>query len=67
MGGQSVKLQFRKSGTSTYTTVKTVTTDSSGNLRTTATASAGGYWRYSYGGISTTPGVSATGVYVGVK
>ncbi|MEU8971775.1 hypothetical protein AB0D11_21320 [Streptomyces monashensis] len=66
-GGQSVKLQFRKAGTSTYTTVKTVTTDSSGNLRATAAVSASGYWRYSYAGASTTPGVSATGVYVAAK
>jgi hypothetical protein len=65
--GVPVKLQFRKAGTSTYTTVKTVTTDSSGNLRTTATVSASGYWRYSYTGVSTTPGVSATGVYVAAK
>ncbi|MGW3193849.1 hypothetical protein ACWDBD_04515 [Streptomyces sp. NPDC001118] len=67
VGGQSVNLQFRKAGTSTYTTVKMVTTDSYGNLKTTATANYSGYWRYSYAGISTTPGVSATGVYVGVK
>ncbi|KUN07503.1 hypothetical protein AQI95_10810 [Streptomyces yokosukanensis] len=67
VGGQSVKLQFRKSGTTTYTTIKTVTSDSSGNVKATATASTSGYWRYSYDGASTTPGVSATGVYVGVK
>ncbi|WP_234379171.1 hypothetical protein A6P39_45440 [Streptomyces sp. FXJ1.172] len=67
VGGQSVRLQFRKSGTSTYTTVKTVTSDTSGNVKATATASAAGYWRYSYAGISTTSGASATGVYVGVK
>ncbi|AOR33651.1 hypothetical protein BFF78_23590 [Streptomyces fodineus] len=67
VGGQSVKLQFRKSGTSTYTTIKTVTTDSSGNAKTTATVNSSGYWRYSYAGISTTPAVSATGVYVAAK
>ncbi|MGW3202774.1 hypothetical protein [Streptomyces sp. NPDC001135] len=64
---QPVKLQFRKSGTSTYTTVKTVYTDSYGNLKTSATANYSGYWRYSFAGTSTTPAVSATGVYVGVK
>ncbi|MGW1157661.1 hypothetical protein ACWD5Q_12995 [Streptomyces sp. NPDC002513] len=67
LGGQPVKLQFRKAGTSTYTTIKTVTTDSYGNLKTTATANSSGYWRYSFAGITTTPAVSATGVYVGVK
>ncbi|MGW5429428.1 hypothetical protein ACWET9_19790 [Streptomyces sp. NPDC004059] len=66
-GGQPVKLQFRKAGTSTYTTIKTVTTDSYGNAKTTATVNSSGYWRYSFAGVSTTPGVSATGVYVGAK
>ncbi|MFF9604984.1 hypothetical protein ACF1GY_22280 [Streptomyces sp. NPDC014684] len=65
--GQPVKLQFRKAGTSTYTTVKTVYSDSTGNLKTTATASYDGYWRYSFAGTSTTPAVSATGDYVDVK
>ncbi|MFR9790486.1 hypothetical protein ACL07V_17810 [Streptomyces sp. MB22_4] len=64
---QPVKLQFRKAGTTTYTTIKTVYTDSYGNLKTTATANYSGYWRYSFAGTSTTPAVSATGVYVGVK
>ncbi|MHB9860584.1 hypothetical protein [Streptomyces sp. YIM S03343] len=64
---QPVKLQFRKAGTTTYTTIKTVYTDSTGNLKTTATVSSSGYWRYSYAGVSTTPGVSATGVYVAAK
>ncbi|MFE2101323.1 MULTISPECIES: hypothetical protein [unclassified Streptomyces] len=64
---QPVKLQFRKAGTSTYTTVKTVYTDSSGNLKTTTTANYDGYWRFSFAGTSTTPAVSATGDYVDVK
>jgi hypothetical protein len=66
-GGQPVKLQFRKAGTSTYTTIKTVTTDSYGNVKTSATVNSSGYWRYSFAGVSTTPAVSATGVYVGAK
>ncbi|MFI9806513.1 hypothetical protein ACIHEJ_19515 [Streptomyces sp. NPDC052301] len=65
--GQPVKLQFRKAGTSTYTTIKTVTTDSSGNLKTTTTAGYDGYWRFSFAGTSTTPAVNATGDYVDVK
>ncbi|MEU6775544.1 hypothetical protein [Streptomyces sp. NPDC046759] len=64
---QPVKLQFRKAGTTTYTTIKTVYTDSYGNLKTSATVNYSGYWRYSFAGTSTTPAVSATGVYVGVK
>lgn len=46
--GQSVALQFKKSGSSTYTTVKTVSTDSSGKLRTTVTANATGTWRWKF-------------------
>ncbi|MCW2874872.1 hypothetical protein [Actinacidiphila oryziradicis] len=64
---QPVKLQFRKKGSSTYTTLKTVTTSSSGSLKTTYKASVDGYWRYSFAGTSTTPAVSAAGDYVDVK
>ncbi|QNE75774.1 calcium-binding protein [Streptomyces finlayi] len=64
---QPVKLQFRKAGTSTYTTVKTVTSSSTGSLKTTVTAAADGYWRYSFAGTSTTPAVSATGDGVDVR
>lgn len=65
--GQSVKLQFRKKGSSTYSTVKTIKTNSTGNLKTTVKASADGYYRYSFAGTSTTPGVSAAGDFVDVK
>ncbi|MFJ8155273.1 hypothetical protein [Streptomyces sp. NPDC094468] len=65
--GQSVKLQFRKKGSSTYTTLKTVTSSSTGALKTTTTATVDGYYRYSFAGTSTTPAVSATGDYVDVQ
>jgi hypothetical protein len=65
--GQPVKLQFRKAGTSTYTTIKTVTSDSYGNVKATATATYDGYWRFSFAGTSTTPAVSAAGDYVDVR
>ncbi|MER6470049.1 hypothetical protein [Streptomyces collinus] len=64
---QSVKLQFRKKGSSTYTTLKTITSDSSGNLKTTTTAKEDGYFRYSFAGTSTTPAVNATGDFVDVQ
>lgn len=64
---QPVKLQFRKAGTTTYTTVKTVDSDSSGNVKATATAQYDGYWRLSFAGTTTTPAVSATGDYVDVR
>ena len=65
--GQSVKLQFRKKGSTTYTTLKTVKASSTGALKTTTTASVDGYYRYSFAGTSTTPAVSATGDFVDVK
>lgn len=65
--GQSVKLQFRKNGSSSYTTLKTVKTDSRGNLRTTTTATADGSYRFSFAGNSGTSAVSAAGDFVDVK
>ncbi|MGW7384643.1 hypothetical protein [Streptomyces sp. NPDC054794] len=64
---QPVKLQFRKKGSSTYTTLKTVKTDSYGNLKTTTTATVDGYYRYSFAGTATTPSVNATADYVDVQ
>ncbi|WP_330349129.1 hypothetical protein [Streptomyces sp. NBC_00582] len=65
--GQPVKLQFRKKGSSTYTTLKTIKTSSTGTLKTTVKASADGYFRYSFAGTSTTPAVNAAGDFVDVK
>ncbi|KOX03503.1 hypothetical protein [Streptomyces sp. NRRL B-3648] len=65
--GQSVKLQFRKKGSSTYTTLKTVKSDSTGALKTTAKATVDGYYRFSFAGTTTTPAVSAAGDFVDVK
>ncbi|MFJ6464377.1 DUF5707 domain-containing protein [Streptomyces sp. NPDC091387] len=64
---QPVKLQFKKKGTTTYKTLKTVTTDGKGNLRTTTKATADGYFRYSFAGTPTTPAVSSAVDYVDVK
>ncbi|MEV7244007.1 hypothetical protein ACWDXT_06225 [Streptomyces sp. NPDC003236] len=64
---QSVKLQYRKKSSSTYTTLKTITSDSTGSLKTTTTATADGYYRFSYAGGTTTPAVNATGDYVDVR
>jgi hypothetical protein len=64
---QPVKLQFKKKGSTTYTTVKTVKTSSTGVLKTTVTASADGYYRYTFAGTTTTPAVSAAGDFVDVK
>ncbi|CAM5713691.1 hypothetical protein [Streptomyces hirsutus] len=64
---QSVKLQFRKKSSSTYTTVKTIKTNSTGNLKTTVTASVDGYYRFNFEGTSTTPAIKAAGDFVDVK
>ena len=63
---QSVKLQFRKKSSSTYTTLKTIKSNSSGNLSTTVTASVDGYSRYSFAGTTTTVAVNATGDLIAV-
>ncbi|MER6787543.1 hypothetical protein ABT330_23475 [Streptomyces sp. NPDC000658] len=65
--GQSVKLQFRKKGSSAYTTVKTVKSSATGGLKTTVTASVDGYYRFVFAGTSTTSAVSAAGDFVDVK
>ncbi|MGV9556727.1 hypothetical protein [Streptomyces sp. NPDC003522] len=65
--GQSVKLQFRKKGSTTYTTVKTIKTSSTGVLKTTVKATADGYYRYSFAGTSTTPAATATADFVDVR
>ncbi|MFK0116680.1 hypothetical protein [Streptomyces sp. NPDC090994] len=65
--GKLAKLQFRKAGTSTYATVKTVRANSAGDLRTTVKASTDGYWRWTFGETSTTGGATAAGDYVDVK
>ncbi|MGY0060584.1 calcium-binding protein [Streptomyces sp. LZ34] len=65
--GQPVKLQFRKKGTNTYTTVKTVTTGTGGALKTTVKAATDGYWRWSFAGTSTTGTATVTADYVDVQ
>ncbi|MGW1023034.1 hypothetical protein ACWD4J_04820 [Streptomyces sp. NPDC002577] len=65
--GQEVKLQFKKAGTSSYSTVKTVTTNSTGGLSTTVTASAAGTWRWYFPGTTTTARVISSGDSVSLK
>ncbi|MFE0510138.1 hypothetical protein [Streptomyces sp. NPDC058964] len=64
---QPVKLQFRKKGSSTFTTVKTIKSSSTGALKTTVTASADGDFRYSFAGTSTTSAVSSAADFVDVQ
>jgi hypothetical protein len=65
--GVYAQLQFRKKGTTTYKTVKSVKTTSTGALKTTVTASADGYYRYTFVGTATTAPVSAAGDYIDVQ
>ncbi|MFE6331999.1 hypothetical protein ACFVOK_02095 [Streptomyces sp. NPDC057798] len=53
-GGRLVSLQFKPSGAASYTTVKKVYANSSGDLRTTVKASKTGTWRWAYYGNTTT-------------
>ncbi|MEU9988785.1 hypothetical protein AB0E10_18705 [Streptomyces sp. NPDC048045] len=66
-GSQAARLQFRAAGSTTYSTVRTVNTDSSGNLRTGVTAARDGYWRWAFGGTSTTAAVTTKGDFVDVR
>ncbi|MEW2620350.1 calcium-binding protein [Streptomyces sp. NPDC048106] len=52
-GSQSVELQFKPATGSTYSTVKTIKSSSTGYLKTTVTASVDGTWRFHYAGNST--------------
>ncbi|MEV0172853.1 DUF5707 domain-containing protein [Streptomyces sp. NPDC050803] len=65
--GQAVTLQFKKSGTTTYTNVKGIKTATGGALKTTTTANYDGYWRFKYAGITSTAAVNATGDFVDVQ
>jgi len=64
---QPVKLQFRKKDSDTYTTVKTVKTNTKGDLKTTVTATVDGFFRWSFAGTSTTPAVNAAGDFIDVQ
>ncbi|WP_406453740.1 hypothetical protein OG782_22770 [Streptomyces sp. NBC_00876] len=63
----TVQLQFRKKGASAYSTVKSVKSGSTGALKTTVTASADGYWRWNFGGWSTTGAATSPVDYVDVN
>lgn len=64
---QSVQLQFRKKTSTSYSTVKTVKTSSTGTLKTTTKSTVDGYWRWNFAGTSTTPAVIPAGDFVDVK
>ncbi|MFF2021770.1 calcium-binding protein [Streptomyces sp. NPDC058171] len=63
----AVKVQFKKQGTRTWTTVKTVRADSRGTVRTKAKASADGHYRLAYGGSTTTGRATSTADFIDVR
>jgi hypothetical protein len=64
---QPVNLQFRKKNSNTYTTVKTIKTNATGELKTTVKATEDGYFRYTFAGTTTTPAAAAAGDFVDVQ
>jgi hypothetical protein len=62
-----VQLQFRKKGSSVYTTLKTVTSGVGGKLKTTTKAKSDGYFRYVFAGTGTTGPSTAAGDFVDVR
>jgi len=66
-GAQPVQLQYKKKGSTKWSTVKTVRTSSTGGLKATVKATADGSYRYTYAGNSVTAAVTTAGDFVDVK
>ncbi|GAA3853858.1 hypothetical protein GCM10023084_05130 [Streptomyces lacrimifluminis] len=64
---QPVRLQFRKKGSSTYSTLKTVRTSRTGALSTTTKAGSDGDYRFVFAGTATTGSATAPGDFVDVR
>ncbi|MBW8820923.1 MAG: hypothetical protein JF598_22615, partial [Streptomyces sp.] len=64
---QKATLQFRAKSSSSYTTVKTVTSGTGGALRTTTKATKDGYYRYVFAGTATTGSATAPGDFIDVR
>jgi hypothetical protein len=67
LANQYVKLLYKKSGASTWTTLKTIKSSSTGYLSTTTTATYDGYYRFSYAGGSTTAGTASAYDFIDVQ
>nr|WTB33223.1 calcium-binding protein [Streptomyces sp. NBC_00830] len=65
--GQPVELQFRREGSSTYCTVKTVQTAAGGTVSTTVAAHADGSYRWSYAGTAGIAAAVSAGDFVDVR
>ncbi|MEW2121716.1 hypothetical protein AB0945_42655 [Streptomyces sp. NPDC005474] len=65
--GSKVALQFRAKSASTFRTLKKVTTNSAGVLRTQVTASTDGFFRWVYYGNTTTGTATSGQDYIDVR
>ncbi|MEU6222772.1 hypothetical protein [Streptomyces sp. NPDC047042] len=65
--GSAVRLQFRAKGATTFKTLKWVTTNSAGALRTTVTASTDGFFRWVFLGNTTTGTATSGQDYIDVR
>ncbi|MDX3454359.1 hypothetical protein PV396_20835 [Streptomyces sp. ME02-8801-2C] len=65
--GSTVALQFRAKNATTFKTLKKVTTNSAGALRTTVTASTDGFFRWVYLGNTTTGTATSGQDYIDVR
>jgi hypothetical protein len=63
----TVTLQWFKSGGKTWTRVKSVRSDAKGQLKTTVTATADGYYRFVYTGDAVSSGAVSTSDYIDVR
>ncbi|MFJ9041239.1 calcium-binding protein [Streptomyces sp. NPDC102406] len=66
-GSQKVKLQFKKAGASSYSTIKTVTSSASGALKATVNATGDGTYRFSYPGNSIASTATSSADHVDVR
>ncbi|MGW1784347.1 calcium-binding protein [Streptomyces sp. NPDC002143] len=64
--GQAVELQFRPKGSSSFCTLKTVSTAAGGALSTTVRAYTDGTYRWSYAGTASTAPALSPGAFVDV-
>ena len=66
-GSQQVRLEFRRTGGTTWSTVELVRSGATGALSTTVKDTAGGSWRYVFDGNSTSSYAASTQTWVGLK
>ncbi len=65
-GRQRVRLEFRKSGSSTWTTVGWAKSSSTGALSAKVKDSAAGTWRFAFGGNADSSAVNSAQTWVGL-